>query len=89
MQWCFSRCELGPVLHEPCFTTAGCIEVIIKLFNNLPVTFSIDGDGNRFFLEPIVCEIKVVNIHNKHTVALYTIYDEYCKQELTKEKIGL
>ena len=54
------------------------------MFNNLPVTFSIDGDG--FFLEPIVGKINAVNYHDKHNLALYSIYDEYCElQELTKD----
>ena len=88
MQWCFSRYELGPILHKPGSTNLtrsnGCIEVIIKLLNNLPLTFSVNDDG--FFLEPIVSKIKVVNIHDNHIVALYAIYDEYCKlQELAND----
>ena len=52
----------------------GCIKIIIALFNNLPVTFSIDGDG--LFFETIMGEIKVVN---KHKVALYMISTASCK----------
>ena len=71
----------GSILHEPDFTklswTNECIEVHDKTVQNLLVSFSIEDDG--FFLESIVSEIKVTNIDNKHSVALYNVYDEYCE----------
>ena len=71
----------GFILHEPGSTKLSwsneCIEVHHKTVQNLLVSFSIDDDG--FFLELIVGKIKVTNINDKHSVALYTLYDEYCE----------
>ena len=48
--------DLGPIMHETgslkLTWSNGCIEVIVKMFNNLSVTFS--NDGNDSFLASIV-----------------------------------
>ena len=71
----------GSILHEPDSTKLSwsneCIEVHHKTVENLLVSFSIEDDC--FFLKSIVSEIKVTNIDDKHSVALYNIYDEYCE----------
>ena len=73
----------GSILHEPGSTKLSwineCIEVHHKTVQNLLVSLSIDDDG--FFLESIVTEIKVTNIDDKHSVALYNVYDEYCESQ--------
>ena len=77
----FHGMSWGSILHEPGSTKLSwineCIKVHHKTVQNLLVSFSIDDDG--YFLKSIMSEIKVTNIDDKHSVALYNIYDEYCK----------
>ena len=85
----FHGMSWGSILHGPGSTKLSwsndCIEVHHKTVQNLLVSLSIDDDG--FFLKSIVSEIKVTNIDDKHSVALYNIYDEYCElQECELQK---